>query len=92
MSNCQYQVTLDAEKEYLMVGSNPRYRCGVNQNANFLIRNPLRWEKRRRDGSILLISILANVEPGVTTRHIYYVQLDTTDHWMYFTLSFLSGM
>ncbi|XP_071153372.1 uncharacterized protein [Mytilus edulis] len=85
----QYQVTLIKQEEFVMVGASPEYKCTVNQNANFLINNPLNWEKRGRDGSNVVISVLANVETGLEDE--YNVQLDVTDFSHSFTLSFRQG-
>ncbi|XP_052094872.1 uncharacterized protein LOC127730484 [Mytilus californianus] len=90
VSNGQYELKLNAVKEFILVGATPKYVCTVNQNANFLIGNPLKWEKRGRDGSKVVISVLANVEEGLSSE--YNVQLDTTDSAMSFTLSFLQGI
>lgn len=91
VSNGQYELNLNAVKEFVLVGASPKYVCTVNQNANFLIGNPLKWEKRGRDGSKVVISVLANVEEGLSTE--YNVQLDTnTNNAMSFTLSFLQGI
>ncbi|VDI32335.1 Hypothetical predicted protein [Mytilus galloprovincialis] len=86
----QYQVTLIKQEEFVMVGASPEYKCTVNQNANFLINNPLNWEKRGRDGSNVVISVLANVETGLEDE--YNVQLDVTDFSHSFTLSFRQGI
>lgn len=82
-------LTLDKQKDFVLVGASPQYKCTVNKNANFLIGNPLKWEKRGRDGSKVVISVLANVEAGLAEE--YNVQLDTTDSAMSFTLSFKQG-
>lgn len=72
------------------VGDTPSYSCTVQENANFLIGNPLRWEKVGRNGSTLNISVLVNVEIGLASE--YSVELDTTDNTMKFILHFLQGM
>ncbi|XP_063421653.1 uncharacterized protein LOC134706555 [Mytilus trossulus] len=90
VSNGNDMLTLDKEKEFVFVGASPQYKCTVNKNANFLIGNPLKWEKRGRDGSKVVISVLANVEAGLADE--YNVQLDTTDNAMSFTLSFKQGI
>ena len=89
VSNGNDMLTLDKQEDFVLVGASPKYKCTVNQNANFLIGNPLKWEKRGRDGSKVVISVLANVEAGLATE--YNVQLDTTDNAMSFTLSFKQG-
>ncbi|XP_076094391.1 uncharacterized protein LOC143065009 [Mytilus galloprovincialis] len=90
VSNGNDMLTLDKQEDFVLVGASPKYKCTVNQNANFLIGNPLKWEKRGRDGSKVVISVLANVEAGLATE--YNVQLDTTDNAMSFTLSFKQGI
>ncbi|CAC5395837.1 unnamed protein product [Mytilus coruscus] len=90
VSNGQNLITLNAEKDFVLVGDSPKYVCTVYQTAEFLIENPLNWEKRGRDGSKLVISVLANVEEGLASE--FELQLATTDNSISFTLSFLEGI
>lgn len=90
MSNGQrYQLTLNKQEDFVLVGASPKYTCTVNLNANFLITNPLKWEKRGRDGSNVIISVLANIEAGLEQE--YNVQPDVADFTQSFTLSLMQG-
>ncbi|VDI51300.1 Hypothetical predicted protein [Mytilus galloprovincialis] len=89
-SNGQYQINLNSEKDFVLTGSSPMYVCTVYRNASFLIGNPLKWEKRGRNGSKLVISVLSNVEEGSASE--YNVELESTENATTSTLSFLQGM
>ncbi|VDI50977.1 Hypothetical predicted protein [Mytilus galloprovincialis] len=86
----RYGLSINKIQDYVHVGDTPSYSCTVQENANFLIENPLRWEKVDRNGSTLNISVLANVEAGPASE--YGLQLDTTDNSMKFILYFLQGI
>ncbi|XP_071148679.1 uncharacterized protein [Mytilus edulis] len=86
----RYGLSINKIQDYVHVGDTPSYSCTVQENANFLIGNPLRWEKVDRNGSTLNISVLVNVEIGVASE--YSVELDTTDNSMKFILHFLQGI
>ena len=90
MAYNRYGLSINKIQDYVHVGDTPSYSCTVQENANFLIENPLRWEKVDRNGSTLNISVLANVEAGPASE--YGLQLDTTDNSMKFILYFLQGM
>ncbi|CAC5412854.1 unnamed protein product [Mytilus coruscus] len=85
-----YGLSINKEQDYVHVGDTPRYSCTVQENANFLIGNPLKWEMVGSNGSNLVISVLTNVEEGLASE--YMVQLDTGDNSMTFTLIFLQGI
>lgn len=89
-SNGQYQINLNSEKDFVLTGSSPMYVCTVYRNASFLIGNPLKWEKRGRNGSKLVISVLSNVEEGSASE--YNVELESTENATTSTLSFLQGV
>lgn len=89
-SKGQYQINLNTEKDFVFAGSFPMFVCTVYQNASFLIVNPLKWEKRGRNGSKLVISVLANVEEGSASE--YNVELESTENATTLTFSFLQGV
>ncbi|XP_063411493.1 uncharacterized protein LOC134694414 [Mytilus trossulus] len=81
---------IDKENDYVHVGDKPTYSCSVRATANFLIGNPVVWEKTSSDGSRVKISVLANTE--YEQAHNYNVQLHTNNSYMAFELSFPKGI
>lgn len=89
VSSEQHILTINKQFDYVYVGDRPEYTCSVNENFRFLEENPLRWERIKYDGSHLLISKLANVEPGLESE--YTVKSAYTDNTVSLTLSFSQG-
>ncbi|XP_052079247.1 uncharacterized protein LOC127717583 isoform X3 [Mytilus californianus] len=83
-------LVIDKEQDYVHVGDKPEYSCSTKNDVQFLIGNPLRWEKVGRDGSRIKISTLANVEEGQLRK--YNVLLYTNNTYMTFKLSFPQGI
>ncbi|VDI69067.1 Hypothetical predicted protein, partial [Mytilus galloprovincialis] len=86
----QYILSVSKQYDYVFVGDRPEYTCSVNANVHFLIENPLKWERIKHDGSTLLISQLATVQPGL--EHEYSVESKSTDNEVSFTLNFSQGV
>ena len=85
-------LTVTPEHVNVEVGDNPTFTRFVKKSANFLIQHPIQWERHGRDGSIEVISVLANVKLALQAE--YNVQVITTannNDGMPFSLTFRQG-
>ncbi|CAG2213380.1 unnamed protein product [Mytilus edulis] len=90
VANAVIHLELNTEHINVQIGDKPDLQCYTEESANFLIMNPLTWQKIDRDGSKRRISTLANVETRFEQE--YDIILDANATGLIFTLQFLQGI
>lgn len=82
-------LTVDHSQLFVKQGDTVNLSCRTDQNAQFLISNPIHWEKVGRDGSRVVIATLANVVESLKDQ--YLITLPSAQEGMTFILSIKNG-
>ncbi|XP_063429737.1 uncharacterized protein LOC134712276 [Mytilus trossulus] len=90
VANAVTHLELNTDHINVQIGDKPDLQCYTEESANFLIMNPLTWQKIDRNGSKLRVSTLANVETRFEQE--YDIRLEANATGLIFTLQFLQGI
>lgn len=93
MFSFKVQSTLSENNTYFKYffekGQKPHFSCTINQDADYLMRNHLKFERHSNHGQPEALSRLGNVENGLEKN--YSVSIQSTRNRVEFRLAFLQG-
>ncbi|XP_052079260.1 uncharacterized protein LOC127717590 isoform X3 [Mytilus californianus] len=89
--NVLYTVCKENEYKFIQVvftkGQKPKFICEINQDANYLLRNHIKWERISMNSKREVLSTLANVPNELETN--YSVDIQSSRSGVQFHLKFL---
>ncbi|XP_052079258.1 uncharacterized protein LOC127717590 isoform X2 [Mytilus californianus] len=92
--NVLYTVCKENEYKFIQVvftkGQKPKFICEINQDANYLLRNHIKWERISMNSKREVLSTLANVPNELETN--YSVDIQSSRSGVQFHLKFLQEL